>query len=94
MPRKDRSSTDAKHQLAASITAKREQLRRMEGRLREKQQRDLQAQYVRVGKLLDEYAMLGWTQGELREVLDLGLAALRQTRITSPDAPSIQDDEQ
>ena len=74
-----RSSTgDPRQQLAEAIATKKEQLRRMEARLRQKQQRLLHEQYVRVGKVVEVLGLLDVDTGELETLLKVGLEA--QTR--------------
>ena len=71
-----RSSTgDPRQQLAEAIATKKEQLRRMEARLRQKQQRLLHEQYVRVGKVVEALGLLEVETGELETLLKLGLEA-------------------
>lgn len=75
MPRTGGSPpTDAKQHLADAIVTKEAQLRRMKMRLREKEGRDLHAQYVRVGKVVEAMGLLDAAEGELKEVLRVGLA--------------------
>ena len=74
-----RSSTgDPRQQLAEAIATKKEQLRRMEARLRQKQQRLLHEQYLRVGKVVEALGLLEVETGELETLLKVGLEARTQ----------------
>jgi hypothetical protein len=88
MPRTTAVPMDAKQQLADAIAAKKAQLRRMEERLRAKEQKERLAKYVRVGKVVEACGLLEVDNDWLIQVLTAGLIEAETERTGGVRAPS------
>lgn len=94
MPRNAGSPpTDAKQQLTNAIALTKGKLRRMELRLRAKQDKDLHAQYVRVGKVVKEMGLLEEDSEVIEAVLRAGMEMLDIVGERTTDNPRVKDTE-
>ena len=84
------STNDARQQLAAVIAAKKAQLRRLEGKQRQRDKRALHAQYVAVGKVVEALGLLDVDPGELETIVKLGMEARTQGDAPASFAPLAQ----
>jgi hypothetical protein len=77
------STSDALQQLAEAIAAKKAQLRRLEGKQRQRDKRARMGRYITVGKVVEALGLLDVDTGELETIVKLGMEARKQS-----DAPA------
>jgi hypothetical protein len=77
------STSDAQQQLAEAIAAKKAQLRRLEGKKRQRDKRVRMGRYIAVGKVVEALGLLDVDPGELETLVKLGMEAH-----TPGDAPT------
>ena len=84
------STSDARQQLAEAIAAKKEQLRRLEGKQRQRDKRARMGRYIAVGKVVEALGLLDVDPGELETIVKLGIEAHTQGDAPTSFAPRAQ----
>ena len=84
------STSDARQQLAEAIAAKKEQLRRLEGKQRQRDKRARMGRYIAVGKVVEALGLLDVDPGELETIVKLGIEARTQGDAPARFAPPAQ----
>ena len=84
------STSDARQQLAEAIAAKKEQLRRLEGKQRQRDKRARMGRYIAVGKVVEALGLLDVDPGEIETIVKLGIEAHTQGDAPASFAPPAQ----
>jgi hypothetical protein len=81
------STSDARQQLAAAIAAKKAQLRRLEGKQRQRDKHARMGRYIAVGKVVEALGLLDVDPGEFETIVKLGIEARKRGDAPARFAP-------